>query len=507
MNNRAGFLNEIKKRVFSSDKVFLVIIFSVVTVLLTLGLGSNLKYALPLLFLTGLITSLKLKSFFVGFFLVSLFSFQLINPYKYYEVEAINGSEIANLDFKGGRVLRYGIDSANVILVATVFFFASEILARRKRNFKKAIGSPLNKFYFLALSFVIWGIGVGINYSPFPIPSVVWVLDYSQLFIVAFLIYYFYSSHRNEFDLIFLIISLSLLLQFLLSVLQVAYGSSVGIPIEATNPLQYSSGIEENTALFRASGTFLIPIELAIITLLNSAIIFPVGIKKRNVFYLISLLAGFATVILTQSRINWLGYVILISTVIIFYFKKMNVLADRFWRRLALYTGCVFALLSFVTFPRFFLAINTLYEGGGIELRKEIVTEGFDAFIKNPLVGYGAGTNEHVLKSFFPDGVMTTFPLPVLEGHLQLLLELGIIGVLFLVLPFYIVLRRLFLVYLNKTGQKNFGIEKINHTFTFLTGVVLINIHYLFQSHNAEFDFTYLGLILGFGMIAAYSKN
>jgi len=501
---RDGFLNNIYSYLLKSDEVVVILSLSLVSLVFFLGISSTLKIAIPLLFFISVYISKILKNSFIGFFLVSLYTFQFFTPNKYYQVEVLRSYEIRDiLTFQFGRIIGYGINLSNVFLTLSTVFMISEVIRKKRKNIITFLKSPVLKDILLGLAFIISGVNSAFLYSPYHLLSIVWTFQYAQVFIVAFLTFYYFKNHKGKFKLFYTLICFNIFLQFIISSIQFLKQSSVGLPIEATVQKQFFYGLDEISNIYRVAGTFFYHNELALITMIYMTLLFPRAIAEKKVLYFVSLIAAFATLIMTQSRANWIGFSLLIISIFKFFYNDIkNILRNYSFRRLIIYLGILLSIFSFLVIPRILLSFNAPLEGAGIPLRKRMIEEGFEAFIVNPLFGYGAGTNEYVLHSFFPEGVIADFPLPVLQAHLQFVLEFGIIGALLFVLPFYQLIRKVLIFTITRNGF----ISKYKiPLFTFILGLLTINIHYVFQNHYGIIEFPYIGLILGFGMIAAYS--
>ena len=148
------------------------------------------------------------------------------------------------------------------------------------------------------------------------------------------------------------------------------------------------------------------------------------------------------------------------------------------------------------------MSFNLFYEGAGVPIRVKMLQEAGQAFVLSPWIGYGVGTNEYVLFSLFPDGVMSVFPSAVHMGFVQILLEVGVLGLLLFLTPFIFILRSLLLTKIALLVNSS----RIDLRFSFVAGVLVILLYYLFQPHVGIVEFPYLGVILGLGIIAATKK-
>jgi O-antigen ligase len=434
---------------------------------------------------------------------MAIFSFQFVNPSKFYLVEVLKGYEIRDVYFMGGRLLRYGIHLSNIFLVLTFIFGVLEGVKRKSREFSFFSKDKVLGFVLPAISFLLFGLGVSILRSPFAFLSSVWTIQYAQLFLVAAASIYFYLYHSPKFNLLFSVVCLSIFLQFFLSAVQFVKQAPVGIPIEATETIHLPQALDM-PSFYRAVGTFGVSIELVLVTMINFAIILPWALENKKPIYLGALVASLIVLILAQGRTGYIGLLIILLVALKAYARRIKEILFGPLRKMFVLLLIGLSLLSFVFVPRILLSLNSGYEGGGLPLRQKMIEEGIEALFLSPLLGYGAGMNEFTLHSLFPDGVMNVFPLPVLEGHLQFLLEFGILGAFIAAVPFYLTTRKIVNAW---SKDKRYYKRHKSFVISFLLGIFLVNLHYFFQSHDGVIEFQYLGLLLGIGMIAAYSKS
>ena len=134
-------------------------------------------------------------------------------------------------------------------------------------------------------------------------------------------------------------------------------------------------------------------------------------------------------IILTQSRTIW--FALGISGILLFFRHRKQISHSILFlgfKKILLFSAIIIVGLSYVLVPRILLISNIYAEGGQFPTRIEMINEGIEAFLQSPWIGYGIGTNEYILHSLFPDGVMSYFPAAVHMGFLQLMLEIGIFG-------------------------------------------------------------------------------
>lgn len=484
-------------RLATNNEIFTIITLLLLSLLLNVGLFSSLQAAtLLLLFFAGLL-SFKYERFFPGFFIVALFSLQFFSPNKYWELQILRNYDVNNhLTFPEGRSIGYGINLSNIfiafsLITMVVESFKSPTFMRPLLSLVKHRKVELAIFFLFLLS----GVYSAFTFSPFPALSVLWTFQYGQMFIVSFLVYYFFKAHTKLFPLMPVLFAVSVFFQFALSLLQFSAQSALGLPVEQIVGKQFYYSIDEIKSIFRVAGTFFYSNQLALVVNIITCLLIPTALLRSRKLFIVAILLGTSITLLTQSRINWLSLVVIFSSAWIFYHRALLHLSRQVKRMVILFFLSVIMAFSFIVVPRLMYSVNFTREGGGLSLRTKMFTEGLYAFTQNYLFGYGAGTNEVVLYSFFPNGIITEFPLPLLEAHLELLLEFGIVGTVLFLAPFYI----LFHKYVFQVTHKHMKFN--SYLYSFLVGSVIITLHYLVQNHYGIIEFGFVGVLLGYGYI------
>ena len=315
-------------------------------------------------------------------------------------------------------------------------------------------------------------------------------------------IFYFFVHYQKRFNLIFTLFIFTISLQSLISFAQFLRQSSLGLPLEISQVASaYYANIDEVSNIFRVSGTFHYHNQLALIILLLIVFISVRALEVKKTLYLLSIIFGFITILLSQSRSVWLAALIFIYFLFLDYKKELSKIVTLIGaRKIILLILVIVVGLSYVLIPRLILSLNLFYEGAGFSFRTKIFSEALESISINPLVGWGIGTNEYVLVSLFPNGVVSAFPTAVHNAYLQLTLEVGLLGTLFFLLPFLLILREF---YVNKSNLSSN--KKTNHyKFVYKSGLVICSLYYFFQPHVGILEFSYLGVLVGFGLIGVY---
>jgi O-antigen ligase len=476
------------------DYILMISLFA--SVLLVLGVVKDFKTLTFFSLILCTFFYLKKRKILTAVLLTSIFLLPFFSPNKYYLVEVIHGSEIFDTSFRAeGYLLGFGINIINLFSALSVLLFFREVVLK-KIDLK--LKQTLGVITFSAAGFILVGIGSSITHSPFLLTSLVWLAQYSQLFIFALLIFYILVSNIKEVNSFYSVILSSILLQFSLAFLQFFRQSFLGLAIENVTGTWFAVGLDENNAVLRPAGSLAFHNEFALVMLLYLIIILPISLRERKQEYLLGISLAFLSIILSQSRSIWIATSIVLLLTMFTYFKHVKRIAVSIGKkRLILYSSLAIISLSYIIFPRILLSFNSFYEGAGIPFRIQLMTEGVQAFIQNPWLGYGIGTNEYVLHSLFPNGVMSFYPTAVHFGLLQMALEIGVMGTVFFLFPFFYIVRKIILLKINKTKV---NIIRSDFQFIFISSSAAIFIYYLFLPHVGIIEFSYLGLIIGFGL-------
>lgn len=487
------------KSIFLDDGRYLCICFTVFSAFLQIGLIADFRLLTVATGVMILLLNQRLKQLFLSAFLVTLFVLPIFSPNKYYIIEIIPGSEILEPLYKAGYSLGYGLNIANILIWGSILL--SILIAYRS---KKSIFDLLHLFpasvILTVCGFLVIGLGASLNFSPFKDASIVWLLQYFQLFGVAYLLLYFFKFFSGRQPLFYLTILLSIFFQLFLALRQFLSQSFIGLPIERGFGSFFATGLDELNTLYRVAGSFAFHNQLALITLLLIIIITPKMLRSRSTWYLLGSIAGGVIIVLTQSRSVWIaGSITLLIT------WKMYAPQLRSWIKsihgfkIVFYVVALVMFLSWIVIPRLSVSVNAIYEGAGIPARLKLLDEGIQAFLQNPWLGYGIGTNEYILHSLFPNGITTIWPTAIHFGLLQLALEVGVVGVASFLYPFVYVLRYIVnssLLFKTKIRSK----KTQNAHYIFLSGALIFFIYYLFLPHVGIIEFPYLGLVLGYGL-------
>lgn len=439
----------------------------------------------------------KIGKLWLATFLVGIFTLQFLLPAKAYPVVAIENLISAG-QYKGAYIKDFGISTSNILLFVTLLLSTRHIILNRK--WRVLISRSRLSVVVGFLIFFCAGFISSYNLSPYFGASLVWLLQYSELFLIAILVNIAFLFNKTKYHLFKVTLLAMAVFQSVFGFMQFVKGATLGAIFEREQHVQFSVGdMDAVGSLYRVYGTFSHPNELALILLVLVCIMFGfLGVgKKIDKRYLYGIVISLITLILTQSRSVWLGLLIAVFVFGRLYFSDIkNFLIKNITRKLMWYLFLVFMLTSYVFIPRILLSINIFEEDGAVDLRLKMFKESVEALSQNSLVGYGVGTNESVLYSLFPNGVMSIFPASIHIGFVGLAMEVGLMGLLGFVLPFF---------YVFQNSAQVMGIAKLTREkkglfYSYLTASVSVFIYFLFQPHWGQYDFAYLGLILGVGL-------
>jgi O-antigen ligase len=488
------------KRYFSAnDERYVFAVFLMINaVLLTKIVGGSAWITIFTFVLIGIFIWLKISDLATAFLLVTIFSLQFYAPNKYYIVEVFRQSAL--IPGWGNYLLSYGVNLANIYLMITAGIIIRNFLLK-KWSFPKTAFKSIIPVIASAVIFFLVSLYSSAHYSPYANLSVTWLIQYTQMFILAICIFAVFLNKPEKLKLIMPTILSGIFLQSVVSILQFVKQSSIGIPVESfkINSIYYGAPDAVHN-LFRVAGTFGQPNQMSLILVAMIAIILPTAVRRRDPLYVLGVIIAVAVIILTQSRSGWIALISVLICTHIFYKNEIRKLVFFLGaRRVYFFISIALLTTSVALVTRITASLNAFYEGAGAPLRVEMVKEAAQAISQRPLAGYGAGTNEPVLLNFFPRGYIYSFPAPVHIAYVQLILESGVVGFLAFLFPMFFITRCIINQYLLAAK----GLLKKIKDFIFITvaGFLTFGLFYLFQPHQGYLEFPYLGIILGYGII------
>lgn len=424
---------------------------------------------------------MRFRNWLVSFSLISLFTLPFFVPNKYYLVEVIRGFELALPEFKEGYFLGYGVNVSNLFLILAMVFSIKEA----RNLFKKYKGYFLNKLILISLTcfslFFLVGFASSVAYSFFPVASIVWLVQYLQIVFFAWVVYVLNGFVKNYKTILLTTIIAMLFFQAVVVSVQFTRRDSFGVSVEFTGGALFNKGIDENNSISRPAGTFSFHNQLGLVALLLLPLLLNSWLEKPKTLTNIGIACALFLILLAQGRAVWVGC----SFVLLFFFFKNKKKVFNFIRKTpkkyAGYFLVIAALAGLIFIPRLLNSFNVVHQGSGLELRLKMIQEGVQALSYQPIVGYGAGTNEYILFSLFPNGSMSIFPAAIHMGFLQLALEVGLAGLVLFLIPFWLAGR---------------GLDS-KKRFLYISLMFSAIVYYSIQPHVGIMEFPYVGIVLG----------
>lgn len=437
---------------FFNDQFKLLFAFSLVIICLNFLFTKNFFYSLLVTFISSVFYYLPAK----------LFSVELLTRYE-------QTSEL----FREGLTGQFGLNISDLLAFALLIFFSREILKERGNIF-----GTEKKIWFIGISwffYSLWNSFNSLYNSWFPVFSLTLSLQSFKIVIFLFSLHYLFFKNKK-------MIGNLLLFLFSINIFQCLLG--VWQTLTFSNNVEFAGGYaipEENNFLIRPYGVVGYANPHALVITILYAITGQFVLKtNKKLFYFYSLLV-LINIILTQTRSIWIAW-FLFSVFYLMSYKKTVIR----WAKQNVNSRGLFYFFSFVflSFPLAYSRIKLSYlfftlEGGGW-FRLKMIKEAFLTYVLNPLFGYGVGTIVPVVQRIFPNGYIRDFPFPVHLVFLQILLESGLVGFIFFIIPFVIY----FIVMIRKYG---FFLRKY-----YLLGFISILCYYCFQPSNINMLEIYL---------------
>lgn len=485
----------------SSDEVFVAAVLGVASLVILSDILTSFKLMVAFGLLLALILQIRVKTIWLSFFLVAVFTLPFFNPNKYYTIEVIRGAEIALTEFKEGYYLGYGLHVSNVMLGFALGFLIKSVLFDKSEKILAVLQKKYVLFPLLSLVvFALVGLLSSLRFSFAPAASVTWLIQYCQIIVYAFFILLIGVTEKKKISLFFSCLAVMVAFQAFLSIHQFLIQSHTGHVIEFGQGSAFYTGGDENNSLFRVAGTFLFHNQFALLQLVLTVLYLPIFLRSLTTSKGILVILGLVTAFLAQSRVTWIALVLLYLLIIVTYKAQVQKYVKNINSTFIVYV-CIFAVLfAFVAVPRVLLSFNTFTPGSSGTVRLKMLEEATEAVTLSPLVGFGVGTNEYVLHGLFPQGVMSVFPAAVHLGYLQMVLEVGLTGVFFFFMPFFFLIRTV----INNRCLVSTKHELVDHSFRYLAGCLIFFIYYLFQPHVGIVEFPFLGIVLGFGLLSRH---
>ncbi|MFZ5376243.1 MAG: O-antigen ligase family protein [Patescibacteria group bacterium] len=428
------------------------------------------------------------KNFFLSTYSVFFVSLFFLEPGKYYSMAVIRPGLIwAEPFWSEGYNMSYGLIVSDILAILLIGYSFSYIL--KKLVFKRRI-TDIRELSFLPnrlviycwFMFVAFGLFSAVNVTFEPIFSTFVLFQYAKI-IVVFVSTLFLLSTKQNWSFFNSLLSSLLLANIFKTIIDAIFIFS---PLSSIISFGAANS-SEWPGIFRIPGTFLHANQFAffIIILVLLSINAQRGILKNKFFKIITLVL----LILTQSRTGWL----IAATLSFFWFltnrSYLNFSKKVINGRFILVGSSVITILIPLVIKRS-LAIFSSFNGGSGSIRLEMLSQGFELYRISPLWGFGAENN---IKSIFenvPNSYIAYFPAPIHTAFVQFLLEFGLMGTAFLILPFLILLKSVEIFQTDQSYRIN---RFVNYSLLFS-----VFCYYVFQPHGGRFEVPLLGLIAGY---------
>jgi hypothetical protein len=454
---------------------------------------------------------------FFSLFSIFLLSTLGVLPGKDYIFQIISSEKYHYLLFPNGIFTYMGINLSDIFLYWLVLFFLTKLLQKivktrfMRVKFKDGAGknASLMSISFssnlIMASFISWflylliNISVSLNKSIFPSYSLYLTFQqFKAMIFMPFVLYLFFSKPKFVFPF-YLIIAALLTFQSLVGISQFFKFSrtiaSQSYSISYNDP-------EEDLLIGRINGVSYSPNEHAYTILGLFCLLIPfLFLQSKNTLALASLIvSSIVNIVLSQSRASWIALVFLMINFRFFYtefFTKMiNIFKEsQLYRLLAIFL--VVIILSVVV-PRIYLSKYALTQGGGGELRWEMIKEGVQIIRTSPFWGSGLGTSVTAALDAFPRGYAYSFPFAFHMVYLIVAVESGLPALLLFFVPFYLVMRNFLIMKKKMFLSKEIYLIYFS-SFCYLTCTMVI---FLFQPIQDRM----IGIAVGVGL-ASYVKT
>jgi O-antigen ligase len=498
------FLKNLLLRLFrkidSSDRGFLIVLFTYFTVLLLIP-SNKLFFAFSFVFVGFLVFSLKSlpKAIFLAYLPLSI-----IGIGQQYSFLVIPAEALITTLYPQGRFLFFVLQPSHIIGILLLLYVLFSVLKTcymyvRQKSLKSALFPPkLSAILFFLLLHILLSV-VSSGYSQF-LPNLSLLYMFSSWIsicwiLVGFLIIQQESGLKNKGKLLrqlfYVVVTCALFLSSI-TIVQFLTRSTLGLAIEVRDDVPvFGLGADENPLQFRPIGlsahannnanilvAYLIKSILLYMIIKYKKVSFPVTFNLIMIYIFLVSLAIF----LTQSRAGYLSYMLVI---IPFFFTNKDRIADYVKRvnrivkihraiKYVLYVSI--ALVSSITFDRLLHSMQSFTSSGGLTTRQSLQTETIALLQSHLILGVGTGMAIPALFSFNPSGIISYFPESVHNGFLLTLVENGVAGFCLIIIAHLLVVSEL-LRLLKKQNYKDLSLLSLFslislYTFMFFHPIV-----------------------------------
>lgn len=433
-------------------------------------------------------------------FILFLVTAQFQLPGKYYTFELISKNRYYFPGLTDGLIEGFGLVSSDVIALATILFLLRQVIRStpwKTKAFQAIItwGSTAKTIcgcwvIYFTISFFSSSV-----YSFSPTFSTVVVFQYLKMpiiFVVSLLLF----ARGVKFQRLFLyVVSALLVFQSIIGIQQMISSSATIGTISGTAIVA-----EENQLFPRFQGTFAYANQFALIQSLFLLLLLPYALTHNNWVFRFSSIAGFLSIIFSQSRISW---VILFLAFVIYIPLYKQQLKKALAKIVHIHHGLLLIAIAIpviVISERIIASTSFVGDYGGGPLRLSMIQDGLTLLRDAPFGGFGAETSVYQLFDKIPKGYIRYFPFAIHLGFLQMILESGIIGTIFFFLPFYLSIRQCFF-----NTKSRFLSNPLASSATL--GLIGILMYYLLHPTYGRIEFIYIGLLLSISVVTNHVTN
>src|SRR6185369_383332 len=274
------------RNIWDQPLIFTPVVLASAVAFLSLGFLDGIRPFFVLYLIVAFLLSYKLQSFFSGFFLTFIFTLQFVHPNKLYSIEVIRGSEILEQSYSEGYSIAYFFNLASFFFVLSLGALIREVILRRA-ELKRSLKNVLLGVLGIWVLFILISISGITRFSPYIFLSVVWLFQYGMMYYVAIGMCFGLATQKNFERLLFSVFSVMIGTQFVISLLQLIFQRSIGLPFEASSVGSFTTGIDENNAVFRVIGTFMSPNQLPLVVGFLTSLVLPYSLKRKSLWQLI----------------------------------------------------------------------------------------------------------------------------------------------------------------------------------------------------------------------------
>jgi hypothetical protein len=454
----------------------------------------NFKLSVLFSFLLFLFIYFITKRIYFSIGTVFIISSQYLFPIKDYKFNYAYSYEYKYNVFRDGIIEYYGINLSDLWSGIFIIYTLSQYVSRRFGLYAETISrigliysSKYVKIFCLSfLLFYIISFLNSVNISSFPTFSIYILFQYLKILFIAMAILIMYRQDSNR---VYDLLTTLLVFQCVIGLVQFMSFTTLSGYLSHIQSLD----VEESSYFYRVKGLMAHANQHALFVSVLLSNLLPF-FSKRKIKKIIPILIMF-NIVAAQSRTIWFGLgASIVGYFLYFRLKKIRyylICKDVFNKRILLLSIGMFIVYYVMILPR--LSSTSLFfsEEGGLGLRLKMIQDGLEIINDNPFFGIGAGQTVRVLLDRIPNGFIEGFPQPIHFFPIHILVEFGIIGSFFFILPIYFIIRKVFLDLVFLTKKKN------PTMYWRFCGLLILVLYFFVQPYWPKSDFLILGISLG----------